>query len=325
MRILLLGASGLLGHNVLKQLLELNHSVVVLVRHSNAIHLENSHSYETLIGSLLDYHTLAKAAAGCDAIVNCAGTTNMALLHYEDYLPVNSHLCDHLLQLSFDLNIRTLIHVSTANTIGYGTSESLADESAPMQPPFSQSFYALSKQEGEEKILQAATLHPDNHFIVVNPGFMVGAYDIKPSSGKLLMTGYRKPLMAVPKGGKSFISVSDAATAICNAIYHGINGQRYLLTGENMTLKAFYELQAQTMGYQQKCLTLPDWLVRFAGKLGDLLRTLGIKTQLSTRNVNQLLVCEYYSAQKAQSDLLMPSTPIATAIQDFWKYQNEKF
>lgn len=325
MRILLLGASGLLGHNVLKQLLELNHSVVVLVRHSNAIHLENSHSYETLIGSLLDYHTLAKAAAGCDAIVNCAGTTNMALLHYEDYLPVNSHLCDHLLQLSRDLNIRTLVHVSTANTIGYGTPQSLADESVPMQPPFCQSFYALSKQEGEQKILQAATLHPDNHFIVVNPGFMVGGYDIKPSSGKLLMTGYRKPLMAIPKGGKSFISVSAAATAICNAIYHGINGQRYLLTGKNMTLKAFYELQAQTMGYQQKCLTLPNWLVHFAGKLGDLLRTLGIKTQLSSRNVNQLLVCEYYSAQKAQSELLMPSIPIASAIQDFWKYHNDKF
>lgn len=325
MRILLLGASGLLGHNVLKQLLELNHSVVVLVRHSNAIHLENSHSYETLIGSLLDYHTLAKAAAGCDSIVNCAGTTDMALLHYEDYLPVNSHLCDLLLQLSHDLNIRTLVHVSTANTIGYGTPEKKADESDPMQPPFCQSFYALSKQEGEQKILQAATANPDNHFIVVNPGFMVGGYDIKPSSGKLLITGYRKPLMAVPKGGKSFIHVADAATAICNAIYHGINGQRYLLTGENMTLKAFYELQAQTMGYRQKCLTLPSWLVRFAGKLGDLLRALGIKTQLSTRNVNQLLVCEYYSAQKAQSELLMPSIPIASAIQDFWKYHNDKF
>ena len=73
-------------------------------------------------------------------------------------------------------------------------------------------------------------------------------------------------------------------------------------------------------------MTYPDGeKVNYFYNLGDLLRTLGIKTQLSTRNVNQLLVCEYYSAQKAQSELLMPSIPIASAIQDFWKYHNDKF
>ena len=64
---------------------------------------------------------------------------------------------------------------------------------------------------------------------------MVGAYDTKPSSGKLLLSGYRKAVMPVPKGGKSFIHVADAAVAIVNALTRGTSGQRYLLTGHNLS------------------------------------------------------------------------------------------
>lgn len=321
MKVLLLGASGLLGHNVLKLLLDEHHDVVVLVRRCNAIALQHSQPYTTLIGSLLDYTTLLNAAQHCDAIINCAGTTDMSLRHLDDYLPVNQHLCTLLIQLVDETHINTLVHVSTANTIGYGTPEQPANETAPFAPPFSQSFYAQSKQAGENILLNYATQHHNKHIIVLNPGFMVGAYDVKPSSGKLLTTGFRRPLMMVPRGGKSFIHVADAATATVHALTLGSNGKRYLLTGCNLSLKEFYALQAKTLHYRQLIVTLPNGMVRAAGKLGDLLRFCGIKTQLSSRNVNQLLICEYYTARKAIDELQMPQTPIAQAISDFWNYQ----
>lgn len=324
MTILLLGGNGLLGHNVLRQLLQQGHKVHALVRNPLSLHIDDFPDYKTLLtvfkGSLLNDSDLFKAAEGCDAVVNCAGVTDMSLLRYEDYLPVNRDLCIRLLQLMNRTGISRLVHTSTANTIGYGTPDACADEQAPMQPPFSRSYYALSKRAGEEPLLQAASQHPDWHIVIVNPGFMVGAYDTKPSSGKLLLSGYRKAVMPVPKGGKSFIHVADAAVAIANALTRGTSGQRYLLTGQNLSLKQFYRVQARTCNYRQCLLLLPDWLLAAAGRCGDFLRLCGLRTQLSTRNVRQLMVCEYYDNSRAVADLAMPQTDIAQAVKDFYSW-----
>jgi len=324
MKVLLLGATGLLGHNVALALLDKGYEVVALVRPSSRFcpPPEAADSIERVEGSLLDEDSLVSAAQGCDAIVNCAGTTDMSLLGYEDYLPVNRDLCRHILSLMERSSIRRLVHVSTANTIGYGAPDAPADESSPMQAPFSSSFYARSKREGEELLLQAARDHADWHVVIVNPGFMVGPYDVKPSSGQLLLAAYRKPLMVAPLGGKSFIAVSDAAVATVNAIMDGVSGSRYLLTGENASIRDFYALQKAEMGYRQCLLVLPGFLVSMAGFLGDMLRALHIRTQLSSVNVRQLMVREYYSNDRARRDLQLPQTPLATAVRQFFEWRS---
>lgn len=327
MTVLLLGGNGLLGHNVLRILLGQGTEVHALVRNSAMLHAQDFPQSSSLLtvfeGSLLSDDDLYRAAQGCDAIVNCAGTTDMSLLHYEDYLPVNTHLCQRLVSLMSQMGICRLVHTSTANTIGYGTSFRLATELEPMQPPFSNAYYGRSKKEGEDYLIQAARRYTDWHIVIVNPGFMVGPYDTKPSSGALLLAGYRKPLMVSPKGGKSFIHVADAATAIVNALTMGQHGDRYLLTGENLSLRQFYRLQAKVCHYRQLVLPLPNGLLRLAGWLGDLLRHCGIATQLSSRNVRQLMVCEYYDNGHAVNDLAMPRTPVSRAIEDFFAWYSK--
>lgn len=351
MKVLLLGGTGLLGHNVLKQLLQQGHEVHALLRSLPQLEILKAHyrdastvlpsegcqdsdgvcpisilnsQFTIYYGSLLDDNMLQAAAEGCDAIINCAGVTDMSLLHYDDYLPVNRDLCSRLINVMERLNITRLVHTSTANTIGYGSPLQPADERAPMQPPFSRSYYGLSKQEGESVLLQVAGRHPDWHIVIVNPGFMVGAYDTKPSSGTLLLTGYRKPFMVAPRGGKSFVHVADAAAAIVNALTCGVHGRRYLLTGQNLSLRQFYRIQAQVCGYRQWILPLPNAVLAMAGWLGDLLRLCGLRTQLSTRNVRQLMVREYYTNQRACHDLYMPQTSIAQAISDFFAWYHTR-
>ena len=337
MKILLLGASGLLGHNVLKQLLQAGHEVHALLRNPSSIHLPeeylNNPRFSTApfpdafpnrgsnsspkLGEVPEGGRSVSCFPSCEAIINCIGCTDMSLLHYEDYLPANRDICTRLVGLMEEQGIRTLVHVSTANTIGDG------NENSPMQEPFTRSWYALSKREGEQILDEAARRHPDWHVVTVHPGFMVGAYDVKPSSGALLLAAYRRRLMAAPCGGKSFLHVQDAATAIVNALTRGRHGGHYLLTGESLTLKEFYALQARVCGYRQHCLTLPSWLVLLAGHAGDLLRRMGIRTQLCTRNVRQLLVRERYDNSRARQELLMPATPIRQAIADFFLWREK--
>lgn len=328
MKVLLLGGNGLLGHNVMRILLSQGYFVRALVRRKQALHVLNFENVESNLeireGSILNDEDLYHAVDGCEAIINCAGVTDMSLLHYEDYLSVNRDLPKRLVSLMESHGINNLVQVSTSNTIGYGNSEMCADESSPMEEPFASSYYAKSKYEMEQLLLKAAQEHPHWHLIIVNPGFMIGAYDTRPSSGALLLAGYRKPIMFAPSGGKSFLPVGDAAYAIVNALLKGKNGYRYLLTGQNMTLKQFYHLQARTCSYPQLFFTIPDAVVLFVGRVGDVLRRVGISTQLSVMNVRQLLITEHYTNALATKELDMPSTPIESAIKDFIEWYKKK-
>ena len=325
MKVLLLGASGLLGHNVLQRLVAEGHQVRALVRRADSICLIPC-DVDIRIGSPLDQATLAAAAEGCDAVVNCTGITDMSLLHREDYMPVNRDLCRMLVGLLETHGISILVHTSSVNTIGHGSPARSADEDEPMRPPFTDSWYADSKLQGERIVLDAARQHPARHIIVVNAGFMVGPWDVKPSSGRLLLAGYRRRLMVAPSGGKSFVYVGDVAQAIVNALTMGRSGQRYIAVNstECHSIKDLYRMQAQVMGYRQKVLVLPDLLLQVAGSMGDALRALGIRTELSTRNVRQLMVGEYYTADRAVADLHMPQTPLPEAIRQFHRWRVTK-
>lgn len=322
MKVLLLGATGLLGHHVLGLLAERGFDVRVLVRRAGGLKVRPA-GCEVMEGPLLDAATLRRAAAGCDAVVNCAGTTDMSLRRYADYLPVNRDLPALIVATMEAVGISTLVHVSTVNTIGYGTSDTPATESVPMESPFRGSFYADSKCEGESAVLSAAIAHPDWHVVVVCPGYMLGAFDAKPSSGKMLLAAYRRRLMFAPHGGKAFVPAIDVARATVNALTRGRHGAKYIVTHSHgcLTIAVLFALQARVMGYCQRVATLPDWLVRLAGRVGDLLRLIGIRTQLSSSNVRQLLVREFYDNSLALRELGYTESPIEQAIVDFHRWR----
>jgi dihydroflavonol-4-reductase len=324
MNVLVTGSSGLLGHHVVFELLKKQHQLRVIVRSIQKIYfdLEQVQVFE---GNFDDYNTLKKAAEGCDAIIHIAAVTATDLLRYEDYSKINVAASAQIIKVANELNIHKLVFVSTANTIGVGAENKPADETNPIQFPFSESYYARSKSEAE-KLFEEASLLPNRHVIIINPTFMIGAYDTKPSSGKLMLMGYRKPLMFVPKGGKNFVAASDVAVAICNALSEGRNGERYLASGVNLSFIEFYQLQKRICKYNQNLIHLPDFFLTIASKAGDLLRKCGIKTEVCSMNLRQLMVREYYCNGKAKSELSMPETSLENAIEQAmdWFIENGK-
>ncbi len=316
MKVLLLGATGLLGRNVLLQLQQRGIPCRTLVRR------DFPETADCIRGSILKLEDLLNAAQGCDAIINCAGTTDMRLSRMEDYLPVNEGLPRLLCQVMDRTPVSVLVHASTANTIASGTPGHPADESAPFGPPFDRSPYALSKLAGEKVLAEYAAAHPEKRIVVVNPGFMLGALDTKPSSGQLMLAAWRRPLMPVMRGGKSFLPVKDAAAAMVNALEKGRG--RYLLTGEYLSLKDFYQLQAQVLGYRQRCVVLSDWVVRLIGHLGDLLLKLGIRNTFYLHNIVQMTWEECYDCSKAREELDYPASPVSEAIADFFRWRSNE-
>ena len=223
MRILVTGANGLLGHHVVMELLERNEQVSIIVRSTANIYfnLQRVHIFK---GDFTDYETLKKAANGCDAVIHAAAVTVTHLLHYSDYEKVNVRGSANVLRVCDELGINNIVFISSSNTIGYGTSENPANEHSPIKFPFTNSHYAQSKLAAEQLFFEASH-QPDKHIIIINSCFLIGGYDTKNSSGRLVKMGYKKPVLFIPRGGKNFVPAKSVARAAFNALKNGNNGE----------------------------------------------------------------------------------------------------
>lgn len=327
MKVLVTGANGLLGHHVVMELLNRTEQVKIIIRSTQNIYFDLN-KVEFVIGNFYDETILNQAAKDCDAIIHIAAVTSTDLLNYRQYKKINVDGSKSVIKAAENHHIHKIVFVSTSNTIGYGCSSHSADEKWLFEYPFTESFYAKSKFKAEKLFTNYAKdkKDKDNHVIIINPAFMIGSHDVKPSSGKLILMAYRKKTMPVPSGGKSFVPVKDVAVACCNALTRGISGERYLASGVNMSFRDFYEMQSRIADYKQKIVEVPDFLLLVAGYVGDFLRMLGLRISLSTRNINQLLIREYYSNEKAKRDLDMPETSIEHALKNAieWFELNKK-
>ena len=318
MKVLLTGANGLLGHNIILRLLEGEHEINAIVRNAKSLVLsdERLHVFE---GSFLNNSDLRKAAESCDAVIHAAATTDMSLLRYSDFEKVIVQGSQTVIDVCNELGIKNVVYISSANTIGYGTTDRLATETEPMLSPFTESFYAKAKKQAEELFLTLSQ-RADNHVVIINPAFMLGAYDTKPSSGAMLLAAHRKFVAVATKGGKNFVHVGDVAQAALNALSMGRNGERYIAGNQNLTLRQLYQIQKKVSGYPKHIVVLPTALARCAGAFGDLLRLCHIPVAFSSVNIKQLCIREYYSPQKAVEELNMPQTPVEEAIADSLKW-----
>ena len=323
MNVLVTGANGLLGHHVVMELLKNQHSVHIIVRSRQHIYFDINR-VTVFEGNFTGYQSLYRAAQGCDAIIHIAAITQTDVLHPEEYDTVNVEGVAQVLKVANDLNIRRIVYISSSNTIGFGSEQQPADECFTIKYPFTDSFYAQSKVKAEQLMVEASK-RVNQHCIIINPTFMLGDYDSKPSSGKLLIIGYKQKILFIPGGGKNFVSVRSVAIAVCNALISGRNGERYLASGVNLTFREYYTLQQQVGGYSQLLIELPDMVLNVMGKVGDAVRRLGIRTDLCTMNLRQLMIREYYSNKKASTELKLPPTDLKIAVKeaiDWFKKQN---
>jgi dihydroflavonol-4-reductase len=321
MNVLVTGANGLLGHHVVMELLNRQHTVHIIVRSRQRIYFDIS-STKVFEGNFADYTSLSVAAKGCDAIIHIAAVTAADLIHFEDYSSINVAGVATIIQVANELNITRMVYISTANTVGFGNEQQAGDERLTIQYPFTKSFYAQSKARAEQLMVEASR-KPGQHVVIINPSFMLGAYDTKPGSGKLILMGYKRSLIFIPKGGKNFVPVQDVAIAVCNALILGRNGERYLASGTNLSFKEYYTLQKQVGNYRQHIIELPAFLLILMGKTGDVIRRLGIRTELCTMNLRQLMIQEYYSNNKAITELHLPQSELKTAVSEAIDWFNE--
>lgn len=299
--ILITGANSFLGTNVAIELSSRAVKMRAIVRHTNAV-LDTIEGLQIIRGNVANYDDLLQAATGCDCIVHIAAITDQSIPRYATYRDFNVGVLENVIRVARQTGIKRVIFVSSANAIGNGTPEHPADETCPVRPPFSTMLYGRSKVEAEATLRCASDLD----YTILNPTFMLGAHDTKPSSGQIILMGYGRRVIIATPGGKNVVSVRAAAIALCNAIDDARVGENYLLAGVDISLRDFF----RKLNKRAIIIVIPSWILFALGYVGDMLRFFGIHTQLSSSNLRVVCTKEYYTGAKAQKELNMPLTSV---------------
>ena len=313
----LTGISGLLGTNLAIDLLQNGFLVTGLIRDKSR-YKGISHENLTIVEGSLDVD-LTDSLKHVDIFIHVAAETRQNLTDYSDYLRVNYDATISLFDAAIQCEVKKFVFVSTANTMGFGALSDLGNEKKTIRLPFKSSFYAKSKLEAEDYLLQ----HTDKiETLIINPTFMLGAYDTKPSSGKIILMGWKKRIVFYPPGGKNFVHVKDVSKGIINVMSKGKNGEKYLLANENLSYLEFFRKLNTVANQNPKLIAIPKPILLVMGHFGDMLRFLKIKTDISSTNMKILCVDNFYSNAKSKEELDIEYRSIDSSITDAIDYFN---
>lgn len=319
-KVIVTGADGLLGSNLVRGLIEKGYDVsVFLMRGTNAKTLDGL-AVTKYFGDILDKDGLNEAFAGKDVVIHAAASTLVYPARLEIINTVNIQGTANVIDAVLANNIKRMIHVGTANSFGKGTIEKPGDENSPYAAFKYGLDYMDSKRKAQELVLNAVK-ERNLPALIVNPTFMIGPYDSKPSSGAMILALYNKQVPVVTGGSKNYIAVKDASAAIVNAIQLGEIGECYILGNHNYTYKDAFEIIGKEIGVKAPSRMLPNGLVKMYGSVNSMLAKL-FKFHPKVTKELALISCEdhCYSGEKARAQLQMPVTPLEVAVQESFQW-----
>ncbi|MDT0307364.1 NAD-dependent epimerase/dehydratase family protein [Streptomyces sp. DSM 44917] len=236
-RVLVTGATGLLGSAVVGVLLAEGSEVTALVRDPDkARRLLPAHERLTLhTGDVNDPGSYRPALPGADAVIHTAAyfreyyqpEADLGLLHRTNVEAVTA-----LLGEAVAAGVPAVVQTSSINTVSGGTDQEPADESAPPPGDWERNAYRASKIRAERAIREFCREHPSVRVPLVLPGWMWGPGDAGPTSaGRLFLTVARGELRAVPRAGNHVVDARDVAFACVRAAEKGESLRRYIVAG----------------------------------------------------------------------------------------------
>lgn len=315
-KVLITGASGLLGANLVRKMYAAGYSITILIRPTANIESIKDIPMEIHYGCLSDVNILDKAIAEVDYVVHAASLTTQWGVDFEDYKAINVTATQQLAIACLKWRIKKLIYISTANTLAPGSKVLPGNELNGFGLLHINSGYINSKYIALLYIQEQVAIN-QLPAVIISPTFMLGKYDSKPSSGQLLLHGIKNRILLYPSGGKNFVHVEDVCDAIINAIYKGINGEHYLVAGDNLSYKEFFQIVAQQTGIPQKRWRIPGAILRLVGRLVTLSKKITPNSiKLDYAAAYMLTLDNYYTGKKAARELSINYRPISTAIED---------
>ena len=316
---LVTGASGLVGHNAVRYLVARGRPVRALVRGGNAL---TDAAFAGLpinrfTGSLDDEGTLQAATDGADCVIHAAAFVHCGWRHLDEMRRVNVEGTRRVARAARRAGAR-LVHVSSVDAIGLRPDGLPADEETPtgIMP---ECPYVVTKREAEAAVLEEVALGLDA--VIVNPVYMIGPWDWKPSSGRMLLEVSAGRGAFAPPGSNDFVDVRDVVNGIFAALERGRTGRRYILGGHGLSYLDAWRTFARVTGRMQPLGMAPRPIVKLAGWCGDLAGLFRSREPaVNSAATTMSMLPHNFSSRRAETELAYTFRPFEETVQDAWNW-----
>ncbi len=315
MKVFVTGATGFIGGNLARALLDDGHLVRALVRPASDRRNIAGLPVELVEGDLDNPQTLAEQIVGCDVVFHVAAHYSLWAKDRDSIYRANVDGTKNMLAAARLAAVKRFVHTSSVAAIGVPAPGECGTEETRTTLEELVSDYKKSKFLAEQAARQAAREGLD--VVIVNPSTPVGARDVKPTpTGEIILRFLQDRMPAYVHTGLNLIDVEDVARAHILAWRKGRTGERYILGNRNLTLREMLEILAAITGKRAPRIALPHFIPLAAAYLDEMiLARFGKSPQVSVSSVRMSQKAMYYDSSKAVRELGLPQNPIEAALE----------
>jgi dihydroflavonol-4-reductase len=256
MRIFLTGATGFVGHHVACALAAEGAQLRMLVRKSSNLANLEGISGDTFVGDLAQPESLRSAVSDCDAVVHVAADYRLWIRDPDTMYRANVDGTRDLLKLAREAGVRRVVYTSSVATMHFRTDGIVVNEDTPVSLGDMVGHYKRSKFLAEQQAIAAA--EDGQKVMILNPTTPIGAFDAKPTpTGRIFVDFLNRKFPAYVDTGLNLVDVSEVARAHVTALTKGKPGRRYILGGENLTLKQILDKMSAITGIPSPTTKIP--------------------------------------------------------------------
>jgi len=316
MAVLVTGATGFVGTWLVRELVARGEEVRVLHRPQSSLADFEGLQLVSRLGDVTDAESVTRACAGVDSVFHLAGVVGYSKAMRPVMDEVNVQGTQNVLQaIQSNGSKAKLIYMSSVVAVGASADGQVLNEDSPYTLAPLNLGYFETKRKAEELVKEAC----QNGYVqavMLNPSTIYGAGDAKKGSRRTQLKVARGKFPFFTGGGVSVVSVHDVVQAVLRAREVGRNGERYILSGDNITIQDLLQRIAKIAGVPPPRIYLPNLAVRGIGYVGDFLEGLGKKGPLNSENAWTAILYHWFDHQKAKRDLGFNPRPAQVALKE---------
>ncbi len=315
MRIFVTGATGFVGHHVARALAADGAQLRLLVRKSSNLANIDGITGDTHVGDLLDPESLRPALAGCDAVVHVAADYRLWIPNPKQMYRANVDGTREFLALAREAKVRRFVYTSSVATMHFRTDGVVVNEDTPVSLKDMVGHYKRSKFMAEQEAISAA--QSGQKVIILNPTSPIGSNDGKPTpTGRIVLDFLNGKFPAYMDTGLNLVDVGEVARAHVLALVKGKPGRRYILGGENLTLKQILDKMSAITGIPSPTVKIPFAVAATYAFFDELItgKIRGREPRATLEEVRMGRKKMYASSARAQAELGFRILPVNPAL-----------
>jgi dihydroflavonol-4-reductase len=315
MKIFLTGATGFVGHHVARAAAAEGAELRLLTRKSsNLANLEGIRG-DVVVGDLLAPETLKSAISGCEAVMHVAADYRLWIPNPDEMYKANVDGTRELLRIAREAGVKRVVYTSSVATMHFRTDGIVINEDTPVSIKDMVGHYKRSKFLAEQEAIKAA--EGGQQVMILNPTTPIGPYDSKPTpTGRIFVDFLKGKFPAYMDTGLNLVDVAEVARTHVAALTVGKPGRRYILGGENLTLKQILDKMSAITGIPSPRTKIPFAVAATYAFFEELItgKIRGMEPRATLEEVRMGRKKMFASSARAQQELDFRIVPVYPAM-----------